>query len=92
MSTERFPSAKAIRSTGTSLLVSTPKHGEMMVPQKAIHDDSEVWNCTNGSEGTLVVHAWWWELREKERTAADRRKQANERAAALTARSGGRRG
>lgn len=81
-----------MRSTGKALLVNIPGVGETWVPQSAIHDDSEVWNCTDGSAGTLVVHAWWWDQHQKERTTGDRRKQANDRAAALTARSGGRHG
>jgi len=86
---ERFPGSKAVKSTGAALLVEMPGWGQQWVPQKAIHDDSEVWNCTDGSEGTLVVHAWWWTRREMELRAKDRAQLAKDRVAALTARHGG---
>jgi len=32
---------------------------ELWVPEKCIHDDSDVWGDSKDDSGTLVVRLWW---------------------------------
>jgi hypothetical protein len=72
----RFSGCNAMRSTGKALLVNIPGVGEAWVPQSAIHDDSEVFNATDGASGDLVVAEWWWDARVKEAAAKAREAKA----------------
>lgn len=43
-----------------AILVNTAEHGEMWIPQSAIHNDSGVrGDDSPGSEGDLIVETWW---------------------------------
>jgi hypothetical protein len=44
---------EGIHDTGKALLIRTPEHGEIWVPQSCIHEDSEVYE--KGGTGKLIV-------------------------------------
>ncbi len=44
-------------ATEKAILVVFPRDREVWIPQKGVHDDSEVWR--KGDRGQLVVCAWF---------------------------------
>ncbi len=45
-------------ATEKALLVKIPGHDDMWIPRSQVHDDSEVYDDTANSEGTLVITQW----------------------------------
>jgi len=54
----KFPNSKVIRDTGKALLVEIEGE-EHWIPHSQIHDDSEVFDAEDNSEGMLVVQFWF---------------------------------
>jgi len=53
------------RDTGKALLVDYEDLGfEGWVPHSVIHDDSEVFDADQNSEGDLIVKQWWAEAND----------------------------
>jgi hypothetical protein len=62
----RVGKAKVIRATDKALLVQLEADDEghqRWIPKSGVHDDSEVFDGKDNSEGDLVLEAW---LAEKE--------------------------
>lgn len=58
--TVRFEECFVAAATGKALLINI-ENEERWVPISVIHDNSEVFDNEDNSEGTLVVKAWWAE-------------------------------
>jgi len=51
--------ARVIRATDKALLCELETGDEKWIPQSMIHDDSEVYDDGDNSEGELVLHEWF---------------------------------
>lgn len=58
--TVRFEDCRVVRETDDALLVVIEGE-ETWVPKSVVHDDSEVFDDGDNSEGTLVLYEWWAE-------------------------------
>ena len=58
--TVSFEDCRVVRETDEALLVVIEGE-ETWVPKSIVHDDSEVFDDGDNSEGTLVLHEWWAE-------------------------------
>jgi hypothetical protein len=55
---DTYPDCTAVRATAKAVLVRIPAlNGEFWVPQRVIHDDSEVYGA--GHVGRLVILEWF---------------------------------
>ena len=52
---------KAKKDTGRALLIELETGEERWIPSSVIHDDSEVYDAHDNSEGDVVVAQWWAE-------------------------------
>jgi hypothetical protein len=52
---------KCTRATDKALLIDLESGDERWVPASVIHDDSEVYDSGDNSEGEVVVAKWWAE-------------------------------
>lgn len=53
--------SKVIRETEKALLVRLHDSDDLWIPKSVIHDNSEVFDDDQNSEGNLVIHEWWAE-------------------------------
>lgn len=52
---------EAKQDSGKALLISLETGEEKWIPKSVIHDDSEVYDADENSEGEVVVQTWWAE-------------------------------
>lgn len=52
---------KVKRATDKALLIELESGEEQWVPCSVLHDDSEVYDAGDNSEGDVVVQTWWAE-------------------------------
>lgn len=52
---------EAKQDSGKALLVSLETGEEKWIPKSVIHDDSEVYDADENSEGEVVIQTWWAE-------------------------------
>jgi hypothetical protein len=50
-----------MRATDKALLIELDSGDERWIPASVIHDDSEVYDSGDNSEGEVVVAKWWAE-------------------------------
>ncbi len=53
--------AQVISATDRAFKVLTKDHGHLWIPKSVIHDDSEVFDNGDNSQGDLVVMEWFAE-------------------------------
>jgi hypothetical protein len=56
--TAKFPNCRVVTATEKALLVEIEGEEEW-VPKSVVHDDSEIFDDSENSDGMLVVEEWW---------------------------------
>lgn len=54
----RIRAAKIVDGDSESALYDVEGE-EMWIPEKCIHEDSEISCCSDDADGTMVVRLWW---------------------------------